>query len=78
MQKLDLIVLTAIEYLFGDLKVRYNKKGFYYISVMAARDIVHIINYFTNTMKGMMKAFEFRIWSQSYKKYKSNSVILQA
>ena len=72
-QKLDLIVLTAIGCILG-IKTT-NKKTYYTVATTNSRAIENIINYFSNSMKGM-KAFEYRVWARSYAKYKGNFVKL--
>ena len=57
-QKLDLIVLQAISHILG---IRLAKKKTYSSVVTTnSRAISNIIEYYSNTMKGM-KAVEFRI-----------------
>jgi len=71
-QKLDSIVLLAIKYLLGIKTEVYFKKAAYFSLVSTnSRAIENIIEYYSNTMKGM-KSFEFRVWSRSYYKYKGN------
>ena len=66
-QKLDLIVLQAISHILG---IRLAKKKTYNTVVTYnSRAISNIIDYYSNTMKGM-KAVEFRIWSRSFVKYR--------
>lgn len=64
-QKLDFIVLQAISYI---LNIPLNQHKIY-IAVETSKSsrIINIINYYTNTMKGM-KSLEFRIWSRSFRK----------
>jgi hypothetical protein len=57
-QKLDLIVLSAIGYILG-IKT-YSKHTHYTVVTTNSRSIENIINYYTNTMKGM-KSFEFKV-----------------
>jgi len=68
-QKLDLIVLSAIGFILG-IK-NSSKKTYYTIVTTNSRSIENIIKYYNNTMKGM-KAFEFRVWSRCYVKYKGD------
>jgi hypothetical protein len=57
-QKLDLIVLQAIASILG---IRLGKKKTHYTVVTTnSRSISNIIEYYSNTMKGI-KAVEFRI-----------------
>lgn len=68
-QKLDPIVLKAIAYILG---ISISKKKTYYTIVTTnSRAISNIIDYYSNTMKGM-KTVEFRIWARSYVKYKGS------
>ena len=69
-QKLDIIVLESIAHILG-VSVK-NKKIYNTVVTTNSRAIYNIIVYFRNTMKGM-KALEYRIWSQSYIKYKGNN-----
>lgn len=72
-QKLDFIVLEAIAHILG---IRVSKKKLYNTVVTTnSRAISNIIDYFSNTLKGM-KAVEFRIWARSYVKHKGNYVKL--
>jgi hypothetical protein len=68
-QKLDLIVLSAIGYILG-IKT-YSKNTHYTVVTTNSRSIENIINYYTNTMKGM-KSFEFRVWARSFVKHKGD------
>jgi hypothetical protein len=68
-QKLDLIVLSAIGYILG-IKT-YSKHTHYTVVTTNSRSVENIINYYSNTMKGM-KSFEFRVWARSYVKHKGN------
>jgi hypothetical protein len=75
-QKLDPIVLESIRFILHiKSKVRYNKYNFYALYTTNSRGIENIIKYFTNTMKGQ-KCIEFKIWSNSYTKYKGNYIEL--
>lgn len=67
--KLDLIVLSAIGYILG-IKT-YSKNTHFTVVTTNSRSIENIINYYTNTMKGM-KSFEFRVWARTYVKHKGN------
>lgn len=68
-QKLDPIVLKAIAHILG---ISISKKKLHYTVVTTnSRAISNIIDYYSNTMKGM-KAVEFRIWARSYVKYKGD------
>jgi hypothetical protein len=64
-QKLDLIVLEAIHFIL-DIPLNHHKM---YIAVETSKSsrITNIINYYTNTIKGI-KSLEFRIWRRSFKK----------
>lgn len=64
-QKLDRIVLIAISYIL-DIPF-YKHKTYFAVETSKSSRIINIINYYTNTMKGM-KALEFRIWRRSFKK----------
>jgi hypothetical protein len=68
-QKLDLIVLSAIGYILG-IKT-YSKNTHYTVVTTNSRSIENIINFYTNTMKGM-KSFEFKVWARTYIKHKGN------
>ena len=75
-QKLDYIVLLAIKYILGiKTDVSYKKAGHFSLVSTNSRAIENIIQYYTNTMKGM-KSFEYRIWSRAYNKYKGNYTAL--
>jgi group I intron endonuclease len=64
-QKLDLIVLQAIAYILG---ITLGKKKTYYTVVTTnSRSISNIIEYYSNTMKGI-KAVEFKIWARAWSK----------
>lgn len=64
-QKLDFIVLQAISHI---LNIPLNQhKTHIAVETSKSSRIANIINYYTNTMKGM-KSLEFRIWSRSFKK----------
>ena len=68
-QKLDSIVLKAISLILG---INYTKKKLNYTVVTTnSRAISNIIDYYSNTMKGM-KAVEYRIWARSFVKHKGN------
>ena len=73
-QKLDLIVLQAIANILG---ITIGKKKTYYTVVTTnSRSISNIIEYYSNTMKGI-KAVEFRIWVRAFVKHKGNFFELQ-
>lgn len=72
-QKLDIIVLEAISRVLG-ISVS-KKKTYNSIVTTNSRAISNIIDYYSNTMKGI-KAVEFRIWARSYAKYKGQYVEL--
>lgn len=73
-QKLDLIVLQAIANILG---IALGKKKTYHTVVTTnSRSISNIIEYYSNTMKGI-KAVEFRIWARAFVKHKGNFVELQ-
>lgn len=68
-QKLDLIVLQAIAHILG---IGLSKKKTYSSVVTTnSRAIANIIEYYSNTMKGI-KAVEYRIWVRSFIKHKGN------
>lgn len=68
-QKLDLIVLQAIAHILG---IGISKKKTYNSVVTTnSRAIANIIEYFSNTMKGI-KAVEYRIWARAFIKHKGN------
>jgi len=64
-QKLDKIVLDAVALILG-VNVR-EKKTHNTLYVDSIRMMPTIIEYYTNTMKGM-KSLEFRIWARSFNK----------
>lgn len=68
-QKLDIIVLEAISRILG-IKVSH-KRTYNTVVTTNSRAILNIIEYYTDTMKGM-KALEFRIWARSYIQHKGN------
>lgn len=72
-QKLDSIVLQSIKHILHiPTSVKYKSKHNYYIlDTTNSRAIENVIDYFSNTMKGM-KSVEYRIWARSYNKYKKN------
>ena len=71
-QKLDKIVLIAIKHILGiGTDVQFKKANHYSVVTTNSRAIENIIEFYTNSMKGM-KAVEFRIWSRSYAKHKGN------
>lgn len=72
-QKLDIIVLEAISRILG-ISVS-KKKTYNSIVTTNSRAISNIIDYYSNTMKGI-KSVEFRIWARSYAKYKGQYVEL--
>ena len=73
-QKLDIIVLKAISLILGINLA--SKKTYNTVVTTNSRAISNIIDYYSNTFKGM-KAVEFRIWSRSYIKHKGNFDELQ-
>jgi len=66
-QNLDPHILYCIKYLlFLNCKIRKKENYNYYIlDTIIKQDILNIIDYFQNTMKGM-KSFEFKLWSRAY------------
>ena len=68
-QKLDKIVLESIKLILHiPTIVKYKPKHNYYIlDTTNSRTIKNIIDYFSNTMKGM-KSVEYRIWARSFNK----------
>lgn len=75
-QKLDKIVLIGIKHILHiSTNVQFKKAGYYTINTTNSRAIENIIQYYKNTMKGM-KSVEYRIWSRSYVKDKSNFIAL--
>ena len=66
---MDLIVLQAIANILG---ISLGKKKTYYTVVTTnSRLISNIIEYYSNTMKGI-KAVEFRIWARAFVKHRGN------
>ena len=75
-QKLDKIVLLAIKYILGiSTNIKISKTGSFSVVTTNSRAIENIIKYFRSTMKGI-KSLEYRIWSRSYTKHKSNFIAL--
>lgn len=72
-QKLDSHLLEQLRSVFGIVaKLKYNKKNnFYLLETSNNRNILYLIDYFHNYLKGI-KSLEYRIWSRSYNKYKGN------
>jgi len=71
-KRIDYIVLLAIKYLLGiKTKVSFKKANYFSLVTTNSRAIENIINFYSNSMKGM-KSFEYRVWSRSYTKYKGN------
>jgi hypothetical protein len=61
-QKLDPYILYCLKYILN-LKCNIRKKinyNYYILDTIIKLDILNIIDYFENTMKGM-KSFEFKI-----------------
>lgn len=62
-----------------DLKCKVKKKekhGYFLLDTTVKIDIINIIDYFQNTMKGM-KSFEFKIWSRCLNKTNSEKFEIQ-
>ena len=66
-QKLDIIVLKAIAHILG--LSTSEKKTYNTVVTTNSRSIANIIEYYSNTMKGM-KAVEFKIWARSFVKHR--------
>ena len=64
-QKLDLVVLIAISLILSIPLVKY--KTYRAVTTTNSSSISFIIDYYTNTMKGI-KSLEFRIWARSFNK----------
>lgn len=64
-QKLDKIVIDSAAKLLG-IKVEV-KRTHFTAKVDSLRDIPKIIDFYSNTFKGM-KSIEYRIWAQSFNK----------
>jgi len=62
-QKLDIIVLHSIGLILNMSVVK--KTNYFVIGTSNSSTILHIIKYYSNTMKGM-KSFEYRIWARSF------------
>jgi Cytochrome C and Quinol oxidase polypeptide I/LAGLIDADG endonuclease len=77
-QKLDSHILFCIKYLLNlKTNIRKKEKHHYYIlDTILKNDILNIIDYFDNTMKGM-KSFEFKIWSKCINKTNSEKLDIQ-
>jgi len=77
-QKLDFHILYCIKYLLSlNCNVRKKEKHNYFIlDTVIKLDILNIIDYFQNTMKGM-KSFEFKIWSRCINKSNSEKLEIQ-
>ena len=58
-QKLDKIVLVAISFILGGLKVT-TKQTYFTVGTTQIKDISKIIDFYHSTMKGM-KSLEYRI-----------------
>lgn len=68
-QKLDPYILYCIKnvlYLKSNVR-RKEKHNYFILDTTVKSDILNIIDYFQNTMKGM-KSFEFKIWSRCINK----------
>lgn len=77
-QKLDPHILYALKYILN-LKCIIRKKekhNYYILDTTIKLDILNIVDYFKNTMKGM-KSFEFKIWSKCFNKKKSEKSEVQ-
>lgn len=71
---MDIIVLQAIGHILG---IKLSKKKTHYTVVTTnSRSISNIIEYYSNTMKGI-KAVEFRIWARAFVKHRGNFFELQ-
>jgi len=68
-QKLDIIVLKAIAHILGISTGVQEKKTYNTVVTTNSRSIANIIEYYSNTMKGM-KAVEFKIWARSFVKHR--------
>lgn len=68
-QKLDIIVLKAIAHILGISTALKEKKTYNTVVTTNSRSIANIIEYYSNTMKGM-KAVEFKIWARSFVKHR--------
>ncbi len=72
-QKLDIIVLKAIAHILGISTAHHpegeEKKTYNTVVTTNSRSIANIIEYYSNTMKGM-KAVEFKIWARSFVKHR--------
>ena len=77
-QKSDFYILYCIKYLlFLSCKIRKKEKHNYYILDTTIKlDILNIIDYFKDTMKGM-KSFEFKIWSKCINKSNTEKLEIQ-
>jgi hypothetical protein len=77
-QKLDPHILYCLKNLLN-LKSNVRKKekhNYYILDTTNKIDILNIIDYFQNTMKGM-KSFEFKIWSKCINKTNSEKLEIQ-
>lgn len=77
-QKLDPHILYCLKYLLN-LKCNIKKKtnhNYYILDTVLKLDILNIIDYFQNTMKGM-KSFEFKIWSKCINKTNAEKLEIQ-
>lgn len=63
----DITVLKHISGLFNSCKVKYNKKGFYYIILSNMNDLSLIIKYIRLFPLKTKKAISFRKWLKVYK-----------
>ena len=76
-QKLDIIILYAIKYIFNiSSNIKLNSNKCYQIDTTNNRSIQNIINYFITNDHTIIflgaKNLEFSIWKRSYYKYKGN------
>jgi len=77
-QKLDPYILYCLKYILN-LKCNIRKKtnyNYYILDTIIKLDILNIIDYFENTMKGM-KSFEFKIWSKCLNKTNAEKLEIQ-
>jgi hypothetical protein len=71
-QKKDKHLLEQLQQIFDiKAKIKLNKNGAYLLETTNSHSILFLIDYFSNTLKGM-KSVEYRIWSRSYLKHKGD------
>ena len=76
-QKGELHLLEQLKSIFGIItKIKLGKNGAYLLETTNSRCIKFLVDYFSNTLKGM-KSVEYRMWARSFIKDKGNFIALQ-